>query len=71
MQTIFMSKTDKQLHALRFQQNKEGKEARREIQRRKLVGYCDGTNIQRIVEEQYNDEARKNKVEIQVSAIHE
>ena len=34
-----------------FQQNKEGKEARREIQRRKLVGYCDGTNIQRIVEE--------------------
>ena len=71
MQTIFMSKTDKQLHALRFQQNKEGKDARREIQRRKLVGYCDGTNIQRIVEEQYNDEARKNKVEIQVSAIHE
>ena len=46
MNLTFLSKTDKELHALRFQQDTDGKLARQEIQRRKLVGYCDGTNIQ-------------------------
>lgn len=46
MNLAFLSKTDKDLHAMRNQQDTDGKEARREIQRRKLVGYCDGTNIQ-------------------------
>ena len=46
MNLAFLSKTDKDLHAMRNQQDRDGKEARREIQRRKLVGYCDGTNIQ-------------------------
>ena len=46
MNLAFLSKTDKDLHAMRNQQDKDGKEARREIQRRKLVGFCDGTNIQ-------------------------
>ena len=45
MNLAFLSKTDKELHAIRNQQDSDGKEARREIQRRKLVGYCDGTNI--------------------------
>ena len=48
MNLAFLSKTDKDLHAMRLQQDSDGKEARREIQRRKLVGYCDGTNIQQI-----------------------
>ena len=30
---------------MRNQQDSDGREARREIQRRKLVGFCDGTNI--------------------------
>ena len=30
---------------MRNDQTKDGREARREIQRRKLVGFCDGTNI--------------------------
>jgi len=46
MNLTFLGKTDKELHAIGFQQDTDGKEARREIQRRKLVGYCDGTNIQ-------------------------
>ena len=45
MNLTFLSKTDKELHAMRELQNTDGREARREIQRRKLVGYCDGTNI--------------------------
>ena len=48
MNLTFLGKTDKDLHAMRNQQDSNGKEARREIQRRKLVGYCDGTNIQQI-----------------------
>ena len=46
MNLAFLSKTDKDRHAMRNQQDRDGKEARREIQRRKLVGFCDGTNIQ-------------------------
>ena len=45
MNLTFLGKTDKDLHAMRNQQDSNGKEARREIQRRKLVGYSDGTNI--------------------------
>ena len=45
MNLAFLSKTDKALHAMRNEQTKDGREARREIQRRKLVGFCDGTNI--------------------------
>jgi len=48
MNLTFLSKTDKELQALRDQQDSEGKEARKEIQRRKLVGFCDGTAIERI-----------------------
>ena len=46
MNLAFLSKTDKALHAMRNDQTKDGREARREIKRRKLVGFCDGTNIQ-------------------------
>tara|TARA_R100001463_G_C3505472_1_gene219514 strand:+ start:525 stop:740 length:216 start_codon:yes stop_codon:yes gene_type:complete len=45
MNLAFLSKTDKALHAMRNDQTKDGREARREIKRRKLVGFCDGTNI--------------------------
>ena len=45
MNLTFLGKTDKDLHAMRNQQDSNGREARREIQRRKLVGYSDGTNI--------------------------
>ena len=48
MNLTFLTKTDKQLHAMRFQQDSDGKLARKEITRRKLVGYCDGTNIQTV-----------------------
>ena len=48
MNLTFLTKTDKQLHAMRFQQDSDGKLARQEIKRRKLVGYCDGTNIQTV-----------------------
>ena len=46
MNLTFLTMTDKELFAMRFQQDSDGKLARKEIQRRKMVGYCDGTNIQ-------------------------
>ena len=46
MNLTFLTLTDKALHAMRNQQDSDGREARREIQRRKLVGFCDGTNIE-------------------------
>jgi hypothetical protein len=48
MNLTFLTKTDKELFAMRFQQDSDGKLARKEITRRKLVGYCDGTNIQKV-----------------------
>ena len=45
MNLTFLGKTDKDLHAMRDEQTTDGKEARREIQRRKLVVFSDGTNI--------------------------
>ena len=42
--------TDKELQQVKLQQNKVGKEARTEIQRRKLIGSYDGTNAP-IIEE--------------------
>ena len=39
----FLKKTDKQLQDLHLEQTPEGKAARKEIQRRKMVGYWDGT----------------------------
>ena len=42
MNLTFLTMTDKELFAMRFQQDSDGKLARKEIQRRKMVG----TNIQ-------------------------
>ena len=43
MNLTFLSKTDKELHAMRDQQDSDGKEVRREIKRRLAVGFSDGT----------------------------
>ena len=48
MKLIFLSITYKELQAMRFQQDSDGKAARKEIQRRKMVGYSDGTAIQTV-----------------------
>mgnify|MGYP005988428243 CR=1 FL=1 len=46
MNLTFLSKTDKALQAMRELQNSDGREARREIRRRQMTGYCDGTAIE-------------------------
>jgi len=48
MTTILLGTTDKQLQMLRDRQDVMGKNARTEIRRRKMVGYCDGTAIETI-----------------------
>ena len=48
MNLTYMEMTDKGLASMRDLQNTIGKEARREIKRRQLVGYSDGTNIQEV-----------------------
>jgi hypothetical protein len=50
----YMQFTDKALAKLENDQSVEGKYARKEIHRRKMVGYCDGTTFQK-VEEQPNE----------------
>ena len=50
----YMQLTDKQLDELRFDQTPEGKYARKEIHRRKMVGYCDGAAIDRGVDSMGN-----------------
>jgi len=48
MTTILLGTTDKQLQMLRDRQDVFGKDARKEIKRRKMVGYCDGTAIEKV-----------------------
>ena len=43
MNLTYMEMTDKGLASMRDLQNTIGKEARREIKRRQLVGFADGT----------------------------
>ena len=43
MNLTFLNKTDKVLDSLRNLQNSDGAEVRKEIKRRQLVGYADGT----------------------------
>tara|TARA_B100001059_G_C17659344_1_gene488638 strand:- start:517 stop:705 length:189 start_codon:yes stop_codon:yes gene_type:complete len=47
MDLDYIFKTDAYLWKHRDDQDTNGKECRREIQRRKLIGYCDGTAINR------------------------
>ena len=43
MNLQYMQKTDRELEALRMAPTKEGSCARKELQRRKAVGFWDGT----------------------------
>ena len=43
MTTLLLGTTDKQLQMLRDRQDKFGADARKEIRRRKMVGFSDGT----------------------------
>ena len=45
MNLTFLTHTDRRLLALSDQQNAVGKEARREIKRRNMIGYSDGTIV--------------------------
>ena len=42
---LLLNHTDKQLKDMAHLQDFDGRMARKEIQRRKMVGYCDGTAI--------------------------
>jgi len=42
---LLLNHTDKQLKDMAHLQDFDGRMARKEIQRRKLVGFCDGTAI--------------------------
>jgi len=45
---LLLNKTDRQLKGMATQQNFDGKMARKEIKRRRMVNYCDGTAIEQI-----------------------
>ena len=44
MTTLLLGSTDKQLAMLKERQDTFGKDARKEIRRRKMIGFWDGTN---------------------------
>ena len=44
MTTLLLGTTDKQLAMLKERQDTFGKDARKEIRRRKMIGFWDGTN---------------------------
>ena len=46
--TLLLGTTDKQLAMLKERQDSFGKDARKEIKRRKMVGFWDGTNAVKI-----------------------
>ena len=46
--TLLLGTTDKQLAMLKERQDTFGKDARKEIKRRKMVGFWDGTNAVKI-----------------------
>ena len=48
MTTLLLGTTDKQLAMLKERKDTFGKDARKEIKRRKLVGFWDGTNAVKI-----------------------
>ena len=56
MNLSYLKITDLQLQELRDLQNPAGKEARREIRRRKMIDYCDRTAIIKIDDKAYLDE---------------
>jgi|TARA_B100001964_G_C13957803_1_gene476269 hypothetical protein len=56
MDLSYLKITDLRLQELRDLENSTGKEARREIRRRKMVHYCDGTAIIKIDDKAYLDE---------------
>jgi len=48
MATLLLGTTDKQLAFLKERKDTVGKDARKEIRRRKMVGFWDGTNAVKI-----------------------
>ena len=48
MTTLLLGTTDKQLAMLKERQDTFGKDARKEIRRRKMIGFWDGTNAVKI-----------------------
>lgn len=59
-----LSKTDKQLLVESIEQSRSGKLARQEIRRRKLVGYCDGTAIEKV------DSKQPTEIESRVGVVY-
>lgn len=62
MDLRYLTKTDAYLWKHKNDQDTNGKECRREIQRRKMVGYCDGTAIPRGVDALGNPKANPYEV---------
>lgn len=56
MNLSYLKITDLQLQELKVFKNSSGKEARREIRRRKMIDYCDRTAIIKVDEKAYTDE---------------
>ena len=63
MKTLLIGTTDKQLAMLKDRQDTFGKDARREIKRRKMVGFWDGTNAVKVDSKEVIDATLDKKEE--------
>ena len=63
MTTLLIGTTDKQLAMLKDRKDTFGKDARKEIKRRKMVGFWDGTNAVKIDSKEVIDATLDKKEE--------
>ena len=66
---LLLNHTDKQLKDMALQQDFDGRMARKEIQRRKLVGFCDGTAIDFVDPKAKIDEPESKVGQITINGV--
>tara|TARA_X000001036_G_scaffold33789_1_gene27598 strand:+ start:230 stop:451 length:222 start_codon:yes stop_codon:yes gene_type:complete len=66
---LLFGHTDKQLQSMAIQQDFDGSMARKEIKRRKMVGYCDGTAIEYVDPKAKFDELESKVGQITINGV--
>jgi hypothetical protein len=66
---LLFGHTDRQLRGMAIQQDFDGSMARKEIKRRKMVGYCDGTAIEYVDPKAKFDEPDSKVGQITINGV--
>ena len=66
---LLLNHTDKQLKEMATQQDFDGRMARKEIRRRKMVGFCDGTAIDYVAPNAKFEEPESTVGQIRINGV--